>query len=310
MRAETMQAGRADESMQWFRTWHEMVEDLKLKRLPPAQRWVWIAVLTIASKSPERGRLLIAEGEPATIEDVLITAAVDRADVEAAMAAFERQGMIHRAGEVWVVTHWEDRQPTSDNAAIRKRAQRERERGARGGGPDGGGGVTGQSRAGHTSDADAETETDAAANAAAPAADNVIPFATDVERKIVGYIRAVPGMEHVSDRDVLLHYRERRDSEGFSDGEALREAVKFRDWHTGRRAGARGPFRNWKNAVTNWFQAGKVSGSKGANDGNGQYRGGGAGRGAADRAAAGAGAGVGRLGAQQLAGRIRVRQRS
>lgn len=268
MDAEPIVTGQAGELMQWFRAYHEMVEDLKLKRLPPAQRWVWIAVLTIASQSPQRGRLLIAEGEPATTEDVVLMAAVDRADVAAALEAFERQGMIHRDGDVWVVTNWDKRQRVSDDAAIRKRRQRERERSAEG--PDGGGGGgVDASRDGHTPDTETETETDTAAGAPEG---NVIPFATDAERKIVGYLTAVPGMEQVAAAEVLAHYRERREAEGFTDAEALREAVKYRDWYREKRARSRGRFRNWRNAITNWFTADKVKGERhgiGASGGRG-----------------------------------------
>lgn len=108
----------------WFRIYTEALQDRKLRRLPPAQRWVWIAVLSLSCQSPRRGRLLLAEGEPATIDDVADEAAVPKAQARQAMAAFERLGMVATDEDAWIVPKWDKRQWESDNST--ERVQRHR----------------------------------------------------------------------------------------------------------------------------------------------------------------------------------------
>ncbi|WIG60449.1 MAG: HNH endonuclease family protein [Ktedonobacterales bacterium] len=102
--------------MEWFRLYNEALHDRKLRRLPVAYRWVWVAVLAMASASPERGALLIAGNVPAAFEDMQDTAAVDLADVRSAVSAFEQQDMlVRRASDgAWVVVNWQKRQFISD----------------------------------------------------------------------------------------------------------------------------------------------------------------------------------------------------
>ena len=112
--------------MKWFRAYSEMVYDRKLRRLPHTWRWLWIAVLSAASDSPIRGRLLVAEGIPVTMDDLADMAGLSTAEVERALATFTRQDMIHRDGDVLIVTHWQNRQFKSDDVTERTRAYRER----------------------------------------------------------------------------------------------------------------------------------------------------------------------------------------
>jgi N-terminal phage replisome organiser (Phage_rep_org_N) len=114
--------------MQWLRLYNEVTSDRKLRRLPPAQRWLWIAVLVIARQSPEAGRLLLAEGVPVTNEDIADAAAIPMSDVECGILAFSQSGMLHLDGDVWVVTNWDRRQRESDDVKQRVRAYRERNR--------------------------------------------------------------------------------------------------------------------------------------------------------------------------------------
>jgi hypothetical protein len=78
--------------------------------------------------------------------------------------------------------------------------------------------------------------------------------ATDVERDVVACIRAVPGMQNVSDAEILEHYRAVVRIRGpCSDATERLEAMRFRDYWTERRKGRNDRWRGWKNAVTNWF---------------------------------------------------------
>ena len=104
----------------------------KLRRLPVAQRWVYVAgVLALASQSPIRGALLITDSEPATEEDVAQEATVRLAEARAAMESFRRLGMLERdADGVEWVHDWDsmnkDPKPSDspDATRARKRAQR------------------------------------------------------------------------------------------------------------------------------------------------------------------------------------------
>lgn len=114
----------------WFRFYVEALSDRKLRRLTPAQRWLWVAVLGAARMSPEPGVLLVAENEPMDEHDLADIAAMPVRDVEKALPLFERAGMLHRddAG-AWVVTNWSGRQYESDNVTARTRKHRSKEHG-------------------------------------------------------------------------------------------------------------------------------------------------------------------------------------
>jgi hypothetical protein len=102
----------------------ETVADPKLRRLPVAQRWLWVAVLTAARRSPMPGRLLLAEGEPVTSVDLQDMAAVDMEDVRAGLEAFVRQKMLADDGGTWVVVNWTTRQFSSDDVYERVKRKR------------------------------------------------------------------------------------------------------------------------------------------------------------------------------------------
>jgi len=108
----------------------------KLRRLPVAQRWIYVAgVLALASQSPIRGALLITDGEPVTAEDLAQEATVKLSDAKAALVSFRRFGMLDTdADGVDWVHDWDsmnkDPKPSDspDATRARKRAQRNRER--------------------------------------------------------------------------------------------------------------------------------------------------------------------------------------
>lgn len=108
----------------WLRLYTEIIDDRKLRRLPPAQRWVWIAVLCAARRSPVPGKLLLAEGVPVTLEDVADMAAVDQKEVNDAFAAFQRQNQLAQEDGIWIVVNWEKRQFASDDVSSRVKKSR------------------------------------------------------------------------------------------------------------------------------------------------------------------------------------------
>lgn len=113
----------------------------KLRRLPVAQRWTYVAgVLALASQSPIRGALLITDGEPVTAEDVAQEATVSLTVAKAALESFRKLGMLDRDehGVEWV-HDWDKLNPSPkpsdspDATRARKRDQRARDKAARGG---------------------------------------------------------------------------------------------------------------------------------------------------------------------------------
>lgn len=112
----------------WFRFYVEAFSDVKVRRLPYAHRWLWAAVMGAARQSKTPGSLLVAEDEPMTLDDIADFAAVTLKETKAGMAMFERQGMVHRDGDTWVVTHWKERQYESDLSTERTARHRSKER--------------------------------------------------------------------------------------------------------------------------------------------------------------------------------------
>lgn len=97
----------------WFRFYVEAVHDRKLRRLTPAQRWLWVAVLAAARQSPVPGVLLVGEGQPMDAVDLADYAAMPVKDIEKTLPAFEKAGMLTNDG-AWRVTNWNERQFESD----------------------------------------------------------------------------------------------------------------------------------------------------------------------------------------------------
>lgn len=103
----------------WFRFYVEAVHDRKLRRLTPAQRWLWVAILASARSSPNPPLLLVAEGEPMTAKDLADWSDVPVATVRKALVEMERFGMLERVGDTLSVTNFAERQYESDSSTSR-----------------------------------------------------------------------------------------------------------------------------------------------------------------------------------------------
>jgi DNA-binding transcriptional ArsR family regulator len=105
----------------WFRVYTELFADRKVRRLTPAHRWLWLAVLACARTSPQPGALLVADGVPCSVGDIADVAALPKRTVTNGLAALEGEGLIERRGEgqTWFVPKWMDRQFESDVTAER-----------------------------------------------------------------------------------------------------------------------------------------------------------------------------------------------
>lgn len=110
----------------WFRFYVEALSDRKLRRLTPAQRWLWVAVLGAARQANDCGALSIA-ADPMDAHDIADLAGMTVREVERALPLFERAGMLHCVDGMWVVTNWSERQYESDSSTERTRKHRSNE---------------------------------------------------------------------------------------------------------------------------------------------------------------------------------------
>jgi hypothetical protein len=108
--------------------------DRKIRRLEAGQRWAFIAgVLALAAQSPERGRLLIAEGIAVTDADVAEEAGVSVPVARAALKKLRELGVVTRDDDGFeLVTSWPtwqpDPKPSDSREAWRERKRLERGR--------------------------------------------------------------------------------------------------------------------------------------------------------------------------------------
>lgn len=111
--------------MPWFRFYVEAPRDMKVRRLRPEHRWVWVCVLCAARQSPTPGELWVAEGEPMTVDELADLAAVPAKTVRAAIKHMTELGLV--AGDKpWIVPTWHERQFTSDTSTDRSAQSRAR----------------------------------------------------------------------------------------------------------------------------------------------------------------------------------------
>lgn len=117
------------DDMQWFRWWHDGTSDPKLLRLSLQHRWLWIAILTMASESPKRGFLYISEHLPCTVEEVARKANLPVTTTQAGITLMldPKFGMLDLdEGSAWHVTNWEKRQPKREDPTNAERQKRYR----------------------------------------------------------------------------------------------------------------------------------------------------------------------------------------
>jgi hypothetical protein len=118
----------------WFRFYSEALNDPKIKRvcrvtkLPKAVvMGTWVILLTMANDSPARGRLMVTEDIPYSIDEILDELGVDDPLI---IKALDEIGLIHwnTDDDCLVITAWDNRQFESDNSAERTRKYRQRKK--------------------------------------------------------------------------------------------------------------------------------------------------------------------------------------
>src|SRR5690554_3675548 len=115
-------------SYPWLRLYTDITWDRKLRRHPPAYRWVWIGILCLARRSPKPGYLLLSRNVPVTFQDVSDETAVTLHETEEAIKIFLKQNMLDEEDGLLKVTNWDKRQFTSDYSTQRVRKYREKKR--------------------------------------------------------------------------------------------------------------------------------------------------------------------------------------
>ena len=111
--------------MAWVRLYTETKNDRKIRRLDPAHRWLWCVLLMMAKESPVEGWLYIAEGEPATIDDIADEANLPIDVVGNGLGTFRELSFIEEVDGVFHLINWEKRQFKSDISTSRTRKHRE-----------------------------------------------------------------------------------------------------------------------------------------------------------------------------------------
>lgn len=127
----------------WFRMYADIIDDPKVESLTHEQRWLWITVLCLASRSPIRGYLLLSkerspersldvagtetQHHPVPIRIIAKKAELSVAEVEAGLVLFESLEMMDRDAQgVWHLSNWERRQFKSDDVTARTRRYKDK----------------------------------------------------------------------------------------------------------------------------------------------------------------------------------------
>jgi hypothetical protein len=144
----------------WFRFYVEAFADRKIRRLTPAQRWLWVAILGAARESPRPGLLLVTDDIAMTEQELADYAGVPVRDVRTALPLMEKLGMVDQSGDCIMVPNFSARQFESDNVTARTRKHRERSEEQDKDVPKNVPGNTPERRRAFASETEAETETD------------------------------------------------------------------------------------------------------------------------------------------------------
>jgi 5-methylcytosine-specific restriction endonuclease McrA len=120
-------------SLPWFRVYGELLSDRKISRICAITKQpkvivvgIWTTLLALASQSPERGRLLISDGLPLTLEEIAFETGLDNEECQRLIDAFISHNMICSEGDCFVIVHWDDRQFGRDDSKERVRKYREK----------------------------------------------------------------------------------------------------------------------------------------------------------------------------------------
>ena len=97
------------------------MRDPKMRRLTPAQRWLWVSILSAARESCRPGYLMVSDRLPFTDADLADYAGMKVKEVVEGCTAMSALGMIDldQATDALFVPSWNERQFESDDVAAR-----------------------------------------------------------------------------------------------------------------------------------------------------------------------------------------------
>ena len=108
--------------MEWFRLYHDLPNDRKLRKFTPQQKWAWVVLLCVASDSKERG-LIIGEDE----DDLADYCGFEcTQDYQYFLDRLRQKEMISPVAGGIKISNWGNRQFSSDSSTERVRAHRNR----------------------------------------------------------------------------------------------------------------------------------------------------------------------------------------
>lgn len=118
----------------WYRMYNEVLNDPKLKRVAGRTGvahvtvlGAWAMLLTMASMSPERGRLFLAEGIPWEQRDLIDELEIPEA--QALLSNFIEIGLLDVGDDgIFSIHQWSSRQYDSDSSTERVRKHREKKK--------------------------------------------------------------------------------------------------------------------------------------------------------------------------------------
>lgn len=111
----------------WFKLHHEMPDDIKLRRFTPQEKWAWVVLLCLASKSSTRGVIDAEDEDIAEYCEFNCTQ-----DWQYFRDKLIKKGMIDFTGDGHLkVENWESRQyekPSDRPEAVKARVRKHREK--------------------------------------------------------------------------------------------------------------------------------------------------------------------------------------
>ena len=105
----------------WFRLYVEMTRDLKIRKLPPQHKWLWVAVLSAVCESPVNSKLMLSECLAVDEQTLSDYAGMRVQDVRRGLKNLMELNLIEWDDDLgaWGVPRWSERQFESDDVAIR-----------------------------------------------------------------------------------------------------------------------------------------------------------------------------------------------
>lgn len=120
------------QSMPWFRTYEEIIHDIKIKRIARALGCyralvigVWVSLLAYGNESPERGVLRLSDSLVITIEDIFDITDVPVELLDSMLNEFRDKEMLDGISPM-VIRNWKKRQFNSDSSTERVRKLRDK----------------------------------------------------------------------------------------------------------------------------------------------------------------------------------------